>query len=65
MANIKYPKNPNPRGSVNIAIGDLMSEVKEIAEKENRSVNRQVVVIIREWLDARKARSNQQARAAS
>jgi len=61
MSNIKHPKNPNPRGSVNIAIGALMNEVKEIAERENRSVNRQIAVIIREWLDQRKAAESRTA----
>lgn len=59
MSNVKNPKHPNPRGSVNVAIGDLMSDVKAIAEKENRSVNRQVVVIIREWIEQRKTTEHQ------
>lgn len=57
MPNIKNVKNPNVRGSVNIAIGELMKDVKQVAEQENRSVNRQIAVIIREWLAARKASS--------
>lgn len=57
MANVKNQKNPNPRGQVNVAIGDLLKEVAEIAEQEDRSVNRQIAVIVREWLAARKAKA--------
>jgi len=57
MPNIKNRKNPNPRGTVNVALGDLIKDVKQIAEQENRSVNRQIAVIVREWLQWR--RSNQ------
>ncbi len=57
MSNIKHPKNPNPRGSVNIALGDLMLEVRQIAAQENRSINRQLAVIVREWLAEHKAKS--------
>ena len=66
MSNIKNVKNPNPRGAVNVAIGKLMIEVKQIAEQENRSVNRQIAVIVREWLDARKqsTQANQPRQAA-
>lgn len=65
MPNIKNPKNQNPRGSVNVAIGDLMKDVKQVAEQENRSVNRQIAVIIREWLESRKSGKPTTARGAA
>jgi hypothetical protein len=65
MPNIKNPKNPNPRGTVNVAIGDLMQDVKRIAEQENRSVNRQIAVIVREWLESRKSGKSNTSRAAA
>lgn len=57
MANIKHPKNPNKRGMINVAIGELIAEVRQVAKEENRSMNRQVAVIIREWLEAHKTQT--------
>lgn len=56
MANIKNKKNPNPRGAVSIAIGELMPKVKQVAVAEKRSVNKQIEVIIAEWFATRQPR---------
>lgn len=58
MSNVKNTKNPNPRGAVNVALGDLMIEVKKVAAQENRSINRQIAVIVREWIESRKSKSS-------
>jgi len=57
MSNIKHPKNPNKRGNIQtIALGkDLLDEVKQVAQEENRPANRQFAVIVQEWLETRRA----------
>lgn len=47
-------RKPKRNGIITVSIGGTLNDVKEIAQAENRSINRQVAVIIREWLAARK-----------
>ena len=46
----KPPKKINQDGTITVRIGESLKEVKRIAELENRSMSRQVAVIIKDWL---------------
>lgn len=54
-------KNANPRGAVSIAIGELMPKVKQVAEQEKRSVNKQIEVIIADWIESHQKQSPRSA----
>lgn len=59
MGDIKNKRSVKERGLIHAAIGDLYFDLKQVAEKENRSINRQVGTIIREWMEQYKQRENQ------
>lgn len=43
----------NSDGTITVSLGKTLDVIRKIAEKENRSMSRQIAVIVSEWLETR------------